>query len=737
MSDYKSKTTSKDVESLEKRIKYLTDSLIELEKFSNFEIKMDFSSIGGSIGSLTELDAGIKKIMLGFETFKSGGFDNIFKELATSGSPLAQLYTTINDGILNCIPSLATHTVATTASAGATTVATGATTAFGAALSFLQANPLMAVIGTLGLVVGALTLFGDNESEAEKETRLFNEAQEAKRNELIETSKAINESTTASIQKAKDAEIQSDVLKSFVSNLKGLADENGYVKNFEEAQYYIDKLNSAMPGTVELTKDGQLAWLGSTEAVDENIKKVEENIKQLERKAKVEAYYDGYVESLKNETKLRSELTLAQNNYNAELEKQQNYQSKIDEFIAKYKKQGYLSPEDCDLMALYSEKLGESKEQLSQYSETLDKARGTYEANEKGITLYKDAIGALDGSIESSAQLQLEEYTALDENGKVAWDSLAAASEDCKNRITTAQGDELEVVKMTSGLLQEEMLKKAYEQGASYDEMVAKLKESGAIMNEEEEKQLKKSYGLWQLNSKEIQSAQAVGLDALKLSKMTALSQMNDNDREKLSENVKLFAEKGDASGIELCNKLAASLEANNGEITDETKAIMADIEAQAEAADPTAQVDVNGPSDKNLDDVKKKVDKAAVDRKAKMILEAEADKKSFTLWGIKLPWFAEGGFPETGQLFVAREAGPELVGRINGKTAVANNDQIVTGISSGVYNAVRSAMQGNGGNGNMNIHATFVMDGEVVGKQVIKYHNGVVKRTGTTPLMI
>ena len=54
-----------------------------------------------------------------------------------------------------------------------------------------------------------------------------------------------------------------------------------------------------------------------------------------------------------------------------------------------------------------------------------------------------------------------------------------------------------------------------------------------------------------------------------------------------------------------------------------------------------------------------------------------------------------------------------------------------------GFSNAVRSAMQGNGGNGNMNIHATFVMDGEVVGKQVIKYHNGVVKRTGTTPLMI
>ena len=101
------------------------------------------------------------------------------------------------------------------------------------------------------------------------------------------------------------------------------------------------------------------------------------------------------------------------------------------------------------------------------------------------------------------------------------------------------------------------------------------------------------------------------------------------------------------------------------------------------------------------------------------------------------LKGFATGGFPDTGELFLAREAGPELVGRINGKTAVANNDQIVSGISSGVFNAVTSAMKGLNTQGNMNIHATFVMDGDVVGKQVIKYHNGVVRRTGRSPLMI
>lgn len=49
---------------------------------------------------------------------------------------------------------------------------------------------------------------------------------------------------------------------------------------------------------------------------------------------------------------------------------------------------------------------------------------------------------------------------------------------------------------------------------------------------------------------------------------------------------------------------------------------------------------------------------------------------------------FATGGFPTEGQLFIAREAGAELVGSMNGHTAVANNDQIVEGIASGVRQA-------------------------------------------------
>ena len=55
---------------------------------------------------------------------------------------------------------------------------------------------------------------------------------------------------------------------------------------------------------------------------------------------------------------------------------------------------------------------------------------------------------------------------------------------------------------------------------------------------------------------------------------------------------------------------------------------------------------------------------------------------------GPKVSAYASGGFPEQGEMFIAREAGPELVGEIGRRTGVANNGQIVEGISEGVAEA-------------------------------------------------
>ena len=48
---------------------------------------------------------------------------------------------------------------------------------------------------------------------------------------------------------------------------------------------------------------------------------------------------------------------------------------------------------------------------------------------------------------------------------------------------------------------------------------------------------------------------------------------------------------------------------------------------------------------------------------------------------------------PPIGEMFVAREAGPELVGRIGNRTAVINNQQIIQGITNGVSVGVSEAL--------------------------------------------
>lgn len=96
----------------------------------------------------------------------------------------------------------------------------------------------------------------------------------------------------------------------------------------------------------------------------------------------------------------------------------------------------------------------------------------------------------------------------------------------------------------------------------------------------------------------------------------------------------------------------------------------------------------------------------------------------------------AGGGIVNEGQMFIAREAGPELVGSIGNKTAVANNDQIITGIESGVYRAMMAANATKQG-GSQTIYIITEIDGDVVGEKVIKYHNGKVLQTGMSPLLV
>ena len=103
-------------------------------------------------------------------------------------------------------------------------------------------------------------------------------------------------------------------------------------------------------------------------------------------------------------------------------------------------------------------------------------------------------------------------------------------------------------------------------------------------------------------------------------------------------------------------------------------------------------------------------------------------------LHAIGVPGYASGGFPTQGQLFIAREAGPEMVGTIGSKTAVANNNQITAGIASAVYQAISSA---NGiGGGDITIQI-MNPDGTVRSEQIISAAERRNRRDGKTVIPI
>lgn len=96
---------------------------------------------------------------------------------------------------------------------------------------------------------------------------------------------------------------------------------------------------------------------------------------------------------------------------------------------------------------------------------------------------------------------------------------------------------------------------------------------------------------------------------------------------------------------------------------------------------------------------------------------------------------YAVGGLPNMGQMFVAREAGPELVGTLGGHTAVMNNDQIVSSVSVGVAQAVKEVIQplvktslGN------NRPIQISLDGKVIFDSTRQSAREYFNRTGKSP---
>ncbi|MGM9763502.1 MAG: hypothetical protein ACI3ZQ_05745 [Candidatus Cryptobacteroides sp.] len=85
----------------------------------------------------------------------------------------------------------------------------------------------------------------------------------------------------------------------------------------------------------------------------------------------------------------------------------------------------------------------------------------------------------------------------------------------------------------------------------------------------------------------------------------------------------------------------------------------------------------------------------------------------------INIPKLASGGYPSVGQVFIAREAGPEMVGTIGGRNAVANNGQIIAGIQYGVASAMNSVLMSSGNNGDSEAQNSLLREQNALLKKI------------------
>lgn len=93
---------------------------------------------------------------------------------------------------------------------------------------------------------------------------------------------------------------------------------------------------------------------------------------------------------------------------------------------------------------------------------------------------------------------------------------------------------------------------------------------------------------------------------------------------------------------------------------------------------------------------------------------------------------YAAGGYPETGEFFVANENGPEMIGKIGNRSAVANNNQIETSLTNALITALNNYNFGGG-----NSPTTIYIGNKKVYEGYGDYVNGENDRYGTNTIRI
>lgn len=711
------------------------------------KIVNDLNKLTGVFGVLKMAVMDIKNIgIVNSLSSWSQAFGNTHSSISNLITGIKTLNSTtgVFSGVSNVIQSLGKSMGVLTVAADGAVTSTGF---LGTAMSFLASNPLVAVVGGLGLVVGALVAVASATDDTNNKYKKQIEQSQALGEEckkLADEQRKLNENASEGIKDSLGDYLK---IKNTYEELISLGEGN--VEQIGNAQGKVDELNSICGETVVQIENGHLKWLESKEAILENIE-------ALKQKYIIQANEESYTKALSKQSEVQSKLTLAQNDYNKIAKECSGFLDEmgisLDDVLngnvnyAKVLRQ--LTPKQRDAIDAFikaKETLDDATKVSIENKNALEKMSAAQEFNISKTTLQKDGVKGL---VENYELLTGEYSSVIGTCGEVTmtYDTLKSAliayddvikghaeNNELMNEEEKANAQECKNVVIT------QLAEKAVAHEQSYEKMKQELGSAWDVMTDKEKESLKKQYN----DLKKAKDAEKELINNQKDALLKVLDDYNIDRSDKQAKQWKQELEEAQKNGSEQGQEYIDNLvkDLMTGKIkTDQQgdeigKGFKSNLEKniayfQADSTDAQSKFDYL--KNLKLEDKTAYIDFVSKTKGFRVLNGIGSIVDSFKIFG-----YANGGFPDMGQMFVAREAGPELVGRIGKKTAVANNDQIVSAVSGGVYNAMRSAMAGMSGGGKFEIHTTVEIDKKAVGKSVVDYNNGIVKQTGKSPLLI
>lgn len=642
------------------------------------------------------------------------------------------------------------------------------------ALNFLADHPLVAVALAIGTAAIALGAFKSANEDATLSIEDCSDEIQEEYNEVKDLSDALKEAKKSAEDHVAETEAQIKVAQNYIKKLQDMEDEDGYVKNIESAKLMVDEINEVLPDTVSLTEEGRLEWKKTPN-------EIEKSIKSLKKLAKQQAYQEVYVEAIK--TQITQEQTLnkqikkknalvdeEKKRYELYLESVKNNRDQRTMTFEEYISENKAINEQNALIEATQKELDETTETVEDYGNEinnlcneLDDTSDSTEDLIKQTKKFSESTKTAYNNIGKTGQKQITSIIDdLKDYDKKMNDSAKSGKKLSKEEIKTLKNLRSQKVKQYGQLVRDYDL--------TYDNIIEIAETSGVSLTEEEKGTIKAIVEAYKnggidggdefvanltdsMNdgkkdvSKSASELADSATDSLKknpISFSTAIRSVIGKANEKVSETSKgilnnpikfqssvASAYKPASNRIKELKGLAQKGVTFSSYVTSMVKdAQKKRKEAQEKAGSVNIIATVTG-------DMYKAGENAGNNYK-----QGFASKATTTITSVisgvqnaigSLKFFASGGFPDVGQMFIARENGiPELVGTMGRRNAVANNAQI----ENGIYNAVLSAIRDAGGfvqrGNNGDIHIVIKDEnGRTRIEKIIRDYNKYIQSNG------